>query len=85
MGDEVIQLYVSNRSNSLDLPLRELQGFKRINLKRGEKKTVSFILKPAQFSRVTENGTRLVEPSEFLISYLVRLPVLVYLSAESEL
>ena len=67
-GDEVVQLYLSNVSNPSKFPVRELQGFERINLQKGAKKTVSFAIKPSQFSRVDENGRRLVEPGNFSIS-----------------
>lgn len=66
-GDEVVQLYVSNISNPSMYPIRELQGFERINLQKGAKKTVSFVVIPSQFSRVDENGRRLVEPGKFSI------------------
>ncbi|MHA1489633.1 MAG: glycoside hydrolase family 3 C-terminal domain-containing protein [Promethearchaeota archaeon] len=67
-GDEVVQLYVSNISNPIKYPIRELQGFKRITLNKGEKKTVSLVLNPSQFSRVDAEGRRLIEPGEFSIS-----------------
>lgn len=67
-GDEVVQVYVSNKTASIRVPIRELQGFKRISLKSGEKKTASFKLTPSQFSIVNEDGKRLVEPGNFGIS-----------------
>ncbi|MDR2065025.1 MAG: glycoside hydrolase family 3 C-terminal domain-containing protein [Prevotellaceae bacterium] len=48
-GDEVVQLYVSLPSgDSWKIPIRSLQGFKRINLKAGESKNVEFLLAPSQ-------------------------------------
>ena len=47
-GDEVVQLYITHHSNG-NAPIRCLQGFKRIHLKKGETKTVSFRLTPQQF------------------------------------
>lgn len=44
-GEEVVQLYVS-RSEKTEGPIRTLQGFKRIMIKRGETKTVAFELSP---------------------------------------
>jgi beta-glucosidase len=41
-GDEVVQLYLSDRVGSVSRPVRELKGFKRITLQAGEKKTVAF-------------------------------------------
>lgn len=44
-GDEVVQLYVSHPGIS-DGPIRTLQGFRRISLKAGEIKTITFELSP---------------------------------------
>jgi beta-glucosidase len=49
-GDEVVQLYVQALQCSLARPLRELKAFRRIHLKAGEKRTVSFQLDPAAFA-----------------------------------
>jgi beta-glucosidase len=48
-GDEVVQLYVEaisfkEKKPGVTRPLKELKGFKRINLEPGEKKTVTFHL-----------------------------------------
>jgi len=67
-GDEVIQLYVSNLSKASKSPIRELQGFKRIQLNKREKRTISFTITPHQFSRVNKDGKRLIEPGTFSLS-----------------
>ncbi len=43
-GDEVVQLYVRHRDAAGSRPIKELKGFKRIPLRPGECKTVTFIL-----------------------------------------
>lgn len=43
-GEEVVQLYIHQRSGSASRPVRELKGFERIALAPGEKKTVRFTL-----------------------------------------
>ena len=43
-ADEVVQLYVRDLVGSLSRPVKELKGFKRINLKKGETKAVSLSL-----------------------------------------
>lgn len=48
-GEEVVQLYVS-RPEMLEGPLLSLQEFKRVNLKAGESKNVSFELTPEQMA-----------------------------------
>ncbi len=42
-GDEVVQMYVSNKRNFVT-PLRSLKGFERIFLKAGESHEVEFVL-----------------------------------------
>ena len=43
-GDEVVQLYVRHVGSKVARPNRDLRGFKRIFLKPGEKRTVTFSL-----------------------------------------
>ena len=61
-GDEVVELYVKIRDAQVPVPIHSLQGFKRMFLKAGEKKTVEFELKPAQFSIINDKNQRVVEP-----------------------
>ncbi|MFX0141088.1 MAG: glycoside hydrolase family 3 C-terminal domain-containing protein, partial [Candidatus Hodarchaeota archaeon] len=68
LGDEVIQLYLSKGSISSEAPIRELQGFERITFKVGDKKTVSFTLKPENLSIFDENGNQIVKPGKISIS-----------------
>ena len=41
-GQEVVQLYIRDVVGSITRPLKELKGFEKINLGKGETKTVSF-------------------------------------------
>jgi len=43
-GDEVVQLYIHQRSGSASRPVRELKGFERITLSPGQQRRVSFKL-----------------------------------------
>ena len=43
-GDEVVQLYVKHINSTVSRPIQELKGFQRINLKAGERKTVTIPL-----------------------------------------
>lgn len=55
-GEEVVQLYTAyNNLKGLN-PLKALKGFKRIALKAGESKKVSFTLTPEQLSLIDEAG-----------------------------
>lgn len=55
-GEEVVQLYVAGGVKSMEAPVRQLKGFQRIFLKKGESKTVSFRLMPENLSLMDENG-----------------------------
>jgi beta-glucosidase len=55
-GEEVVQLYVADENTNELAPLKALKGFKRIYLKAGESKMISFILSPADLSIINENG-----------------------------
>jgi beta-glucosidase len=47
-GDEVVQLYVRSQDTKYPRPLRQLRGFERITLGKGEEKRVSFSLIPGK-------------------------------------
>jgi beta-glucosidase len=72
-GDEVVQLYLSQLTTPgpqpaggpIPLPLRQLQGFKRIHLAPGATQTVTFPLTPYQLSLIDDLGRRVVWPGEF--------------------
>jgi beta-glucosidase len=55
-GEEVVQLYVTYPDIKDKAPIKALKGFKRISLKAGENKTISFTLTPEQMSLVSEDG-----------------------------
>ena len=63
-GKEIVQLYISDEESSLERPVKELKGFKKISLAPGETKKVTFeisedMLKfydPAQKGWVLEKG-----------------------------
>lgn len=67
-GDEVVQLYVTNSSATVPVPIRDLAGFSRVTLKPGEKRTVAFTLKARQMSVIDNSGNRVTQPGEFSVS-----------------
>ncbi len=67
-GDEVVQLYLTDSTASVPVPIRNLAGVERINLKAGEKRIVNFIITPRQMSVILDNGKRVIEPGEFSFS-----------------
>jgi beta-glucosidase len=64
-GAEVVQLYLRDVESSVDRPLKELKGFRRVSLKPGETQAVTFALDrtamsfydPARKDWVAEPGT----------------------------
>ncbi|MGY5354599.1 glycoside hydrolase family 3 C-terminal domain-containing protein [Wenyingzhuangia sp. IMCC45467] len=67
-GDEVIQLYITDEKASTPRPIRQLEGFERIHLKKGETKTVYFNISPRQLSIINKKGNRVIEPGWFTIA-----------------
>jgi beta-glucosidase len=67
-GDEVVQMYVTDPSASVPVPIRSLAGVERVFLRPGEKRIVRFTLSAAKMSLINTRGKRVVEPGEFLIS-----------------
>jgi beta-glucosidase len=65
-GAEVVQLYVHDGHASVDRPIKELKGFRRVELKAGESKTVNFTLdKSALAYFSTEKKDWVAEPGQF--------------------
>ena len=62
-GDEVVQLYLKQDKKYEDAPIRSLVGFKRVHLKKGETKTVSFLVEPSQYAAINEYGEKEINPS----------------------
>ena len=66
-GDEVVQLYIRDEVSSVTRPVKELRGFRRINLGPGETKKVEFTLGPDELSFLNRDMHRVVEPGTFKI------------------
>ncbi len=62
-GEEVVELYINYPGIKTKAPLRALKGFRRIFLKAGESKTVTFTLTPEQLSLVNEHTGSLNQPA----------------------
>ncbi|WP_299289424.1 glycoside hydrolase family 3 C-terminal domain-containing protein [uncultured Mucilaginibacter sp.] len=67
-GEEVVQLYLSHIKATADAPIRALKGFKRIFLKAGESRNVSFTLTIPDLSLVDEQGTLKELPGSIMVS-----------------
>jgi len=55
-GTEIIQLYIRDVESSVERPLKELKGFKKIKLKPNEKQTIKFELTKEDLSFFDENN-----------------------------
>ncbi|HZH99384.1 MAG TPA: glycoside hydrolase family 3 C-terminal domain-containing protein, partial [Fimbriimonadaceae bacterium] len=68
-GSEVVQVYATRTDSQIQgAPLRELQAFKRVFLRPGEKRDLGFTLRPSQLSSFDKNGERLYEAATYRIS-----------------
>jgi len=64
-SDEVAQLYVSFSGSAIERPLKALKGFVRVNLKKGESKTVTIPLKGSDLAYWnTDKGEWALEPGK---------------------
>ena len=67
-GDEVVQLYVSHSPEGrVSVPVRSLKGFRRVSLKPGESRKVSFTLTPEELGLVDNRGNLVMEPGSVQI------------------
>jgi beta-glucosidase len=64
-GDEIVQLYIRDMVSSVTRPVHELKDFERIHLKKGETKTVTFLITPDKLQFYGIDMKRIVEPGEF--------------------
>ncbi len=65
MGDEVVQLYVTDKESSTPVPLKALKGFQRISLAAGEERVVSFTLVPEDLDVLDDHGKPFFEEGSF--------------------
>lgn len=66
-GDEVVQLYVSDKNASVVTYDSLLRGFERVSLNAGETKIINFILQPSDLMLLDKNMKWTVEPGDFEI------------------
>lgn len=66
-GEEVVQLYLKDEVRSITPPVRELKGFKKIYLKKGETKTVSLTLFANDLKFYNSKLQFVAEPGKFVV------------------
>lgn len=66
-GEEIVQLYMQDKTASITRPVKELKGFQKIVLQKGESKTVTFILHNNDLAFYNSELKKIVEPGIFNI------------------
>ncbi len=66
-GNEVVQFYIRDEFASVTRPVKELKGFRKIDISPDETKTVKFEIKPDMLSFLDINLNPVVEPGRFTV------------------
>jgi beta-glucosidase len=66
-GREVVQLYIRDVVGSVTRPLKELKGFQKVEIKKGEKKTINFEISVEDLKFYNSNLEFLAEPGDFQV------------------
>ncbi|WP_338876003.1 beta-glucosidase BglX [Spirosoma sp. SC4-14] len=66
-GQEVVQLYIRDKVGSNTRPVKELKGFQKIFLKKGESKTISFPISINDLKYYDNNLNYIAENGEFIV------------------
>lgn len=64
-ADEVVQLYIHDQMATRVRPVKELKGFQRLHLAKGESATVSFDIDGGMLSFYDDDGNAVIEPGDF--------------------
>ena len=64
-GDEIVQLYISDKYSSITRPVKELKAFQRVSLKPGESKEIVFELNKSAFAYYDSEMNYVVEAGDF--------------------
>ncbi|MFL9836784.1 beta-glucosidase BglX [Flavobacterium sp. ST-75] len=64
-GEEVVQLYIRDKVGTVTRPVKELKGFKKVALKKGEKKTVEFEISSNDLRFYNIDMDFVAEPGDF--------------------
>lgn len=66
-GDEIVQLYIRDDYSQATRPVKELKDYKRIHLKKGERKTLTFKLSVHELGYYNAKLKYVIEPGTFTI------------------
>ena len=64
-GEDIIQLYISDKYSSITRPVKELKAYKRVSLKPGELKEIVFELNKSAFAYYDSEMNYIVEAGDF--------------------
>ena len=67
-GDEVVQVYMSKNPAKVPTPIKQLVAFKRVHVKAGQAKTVTFTIKRKDLAAYDAKGNPFVAPGDYTIS-----------------
>ena len=68
VGDEVVQLYLSDTTSTVSMPMKQLKGFKRVTLNPGQTSTVTFTLTADElYYFKEETNTYEVDPGQYTV------------------
>ena len=66
-GEEVAQLYIRDLVGSISRPVKELKGFQKVMLKKGESRTLTFRLTPEDLKFYNADLQFVAEPGDFQV------------------
>ncbi|TGD79947.1 beta-glucosidase BglX [Hymenobacter wooponensis] len=66
-GEEVAQLYIRDMVGSISRPVKELKGFQKVMLKKGESRTLTFRLTPDDLKFYNTDLKFVAEPGDFQV------------------
>lgn len=67
-GEEVAQLYISYKDQTIEVPQKALKGFQRIALRAGESRIIAFTLDAAGLAVAGPDGTMIYPKGKLLLS-----------------
>ena len=66
-GKEVVQLYIRDLVASITRPVKELKGFRKIELAAGAQTTVKFVITTTMLEFYGQDMQKIVESGEFTV------------------
>jgi beta-glucosidase len=66
-GAETVQLYIRDMVGSITRPVKELKGFKKLELKKGESKELSFTISVEDLKFYNSDLKFVAEPGKFKV------------------